>query len=216
MSTNNNNEDINNYMLNSQPPLKKNLTPSQLRQQLYPNSNQLFKAKPALFRQIHKPRKITNPKERGEKEEEPSSSSFSSSSSSSSSSLQNFNFIPRQPMSDFEKQFHPLLTPVDGSPLEAIIDMNIMKRGRIINTPLTASEAEFYAEQKDTFEVLHNKIPKDQYRAIQERARMNINNVFSDLEIAKVDKRLPGDARGAALQRHAITLAREDDGPEMY
>jgi hypothetical protein len=158
-----------------------------------------------LFRQIQKPRKITNPKEREEKEEEPSSSS----SSSSSSPLQNLNFLPRESMSNFEKQFHPLITPINGSPLEAIIDMNIMKKGRIINTPLTASEAEFYAEQKDTFEVLLNKIPKDQYRAIQERARMNINNVFSDVEIARIDKWLPGDARGAALQRHAITLARE-------
>jgi hypothetical protein len=42
-----------------------------------------------------------------------------------------------------------------------------MKKGRIINTPLTASEAECYTEQKDTFEILHNTIPKDQYRASQ-------------------------------------------------
>jgi hypothetical protein len=63
-----------------------------------------------------------------------------------------------------------------------------MKKGRIVNTPLTASEVEFFAEQKDTFEILHNKIPKDQYKTIQERARLNINNVFSDMDIAKVDK----------------------------
>jgi hypothetical protein len=77
--------------------------------------------------------------------------------------------------------------------------VNIIKKGLIVNIPLTASEVEFFAEQKDTFEILHNRIPKDQYKAIQERARMNINNVFSDMEIAKVDKRLPGDAREALL-----------------
>jgi hypothetical protein len=84
-----------------------------------------------------------------------------------------------------------------------------MKKGRIINTPLTASEVEFFAEQKNTFEVLHSKIPKDQYKAIQDKARLNINNVFSDMEIAKVYKRLPGDARGAIVQIYAITLVRE-------
>jgi hypothetical protein len=40
-------------------------------------------------------------------------------------------------------------------------------------------------------------------------ARWNINNVFSELSIVRVDKQLPGNVKGAAFQRHAITLARE-------
>jgi hypothetical protein len=197
--------DINDEILKSQPPLGKNLTPSQLRQQLFPNPAQLSRAKPGLFRQVPKPHKITNPKERevdqnnNDNKSASSSSSSSSFSSSSSSSHHNSNRSPGEIISVFERQFHPLITPTDGSPLDVKIDMNIMKKGRIVNIPLTASEAEFYAEQKDTFEILHNKIPKDQYRAIQERARMNINTVFSDMDIPKVDKRLPGDARGATL-----------------
>jgi hypothetical protein len=164
-----------------------------------------------LFSQIPKVRKITNPKEKETEDKNSSSSSSSpSSSSSSDSSPHTFIDIPIEPMSDFERQFHPLIIPVhDAAPLDCRVNVNIMKKGRIVNQSLTASEVEFFAEQKNTFEILHNKIPKDQYRAIQERARLNINNVFADMEIARVDKSLPGDARGAALQRHAITLARE-------
>jgi hypothetical protein len=67
----------------------------------------------------------------------------------------------------------------------------------------------FFADQKDNFEILHNKIPVDQYRAIQERARMNVDNVFADLQAPKVEKRYKGDVKGAILQQHAITLAQE-------
>jgi hypothetical protein len=217
MNSSDNFEDINDDILNTQPSLRKNLTPSQLRQPLYPNPNQFFKTKPGLFRQISKVRKITNPKEEETDENNndnnsasSSSSSFSSSSSSSSSSSHhNSNRSPGEIISDFERQFHPLMTPTDGCPLDVKIDMNIMKKGRIVNILLTASKTEFYAEQRDTFEILHNKIPKDKYKAIQERARMNVNTVFSDMDIPKVDKRLPGDVKGAAIQRHSITLARE-------
>jgi hypothetical protein len=48
-------------ILNSQPPLGKIPTLSQLRQNLYPNRPQLSKSKLGLFSQFQKVRKITNP-----------------------------------------------------------------------------------------------------------------------------------------------------------
>jgi hypothetical protein len=55
---------------------------------------------------------------------------------------------------------------------------------------MTASEAEFFNEQSNDFEVFHNRIPKDQYRAIQDGARANVNTVFSDIQIPSVNKKL--------------------------
>jgi hypothetical protein len=110
----------------SQPPPRKSLLASQLCHNLYPNNISLFRSKAGLFQQVLKVRKITNPtKEEGD--DDNSSSSSSSSSSSPASHIDESTSI--EPLSDMNKQFHPLAAPVVGSPLDTRLDIAIMKRG---------------------------------------------------------------------------------------
>jgi hypothetical protein len=118
-----------------------------------------------LFLHIPKSRKITNPVREGYINL--LASTFSSSSSSSSFSSQHKPNILPDPSTFDLNQFHPLMYSIeDVDSLDVRVDANIMRGGRLETHALTALEAEFFAEQKEKFEILHNKIPRDQYRMI--------------------------------------------------
>jgi hypothetical protein len=71
-----------------------------------------------------------------------------------------------------------------GDLLSQKIEAEILRGGRKENHLLIASELDFYLEQKNKFDVLHNRMFREQYRNIQEKA-------------------------GATFQKHAITLDQE-------